>query len=515
MENSGYYLKLKVARFLIAFLSIFLAGNFQSEAYAQLSRLTYGGLTEGGQFGKTLDIHRDYIIIAEPNFTDTILHAGRVHLFKRDANNWIHDGFVDNHNQQPFSHFGHDVSVYQDELVISSPDYGSGKVYFYHRMGSSWALQGELSIPVHLHREVPQIRFGEQIEQEGDWLAITAPGYLGGADSIIRTGAVFIFQRAETSWKFHQMLLPPDLSQSSQFGNDIEFDGQSFLVTAVKGEGGAEKSGVVYLYSLEQNTWNLDYTFINPSSRSHELFGADADIDQTTIVIGAPMHTEDPGFGPVGAVHVFQKINGTWIRTALLEPSDGKRNDLFGLTVAVEAGNIFVGSPRHDEPGKADVGKVYHYVVDHAFWDEKTSYSPFDSDLQAYMHFGGHLGLHDHHLVISSHLMNNALEDSGIAYTTDIELTTGQADDPLTVISFSVSPNPASDLLTITTPGLSENDLSITLYSLGGHAMLQYESTHPAGAFSHSFDITAFPPGCYFAQVKKGNQVSIHKWIKI
>lgn len=516
MKDLQNHLQISTVRTVKVFYSlilgfILLPGIMTS----QLSRLTSGELSRDGHFGRKLDVHNNFICVSEPNFTDTTTHMGRVHLYTREAQVWVHAGIVENPTLKAYSHFGYDLSIHADELVISAPDYGSGKVFIYSKPESTWDQIQELSVPSHLHREIPFIKFGENVEHNESWLAIRAPGYLGNNDGITRTGAVFIYKKDGGLWQFHQMLLPPDLSKSTQFGNDMEFDGTSFLVSAAKGEGGVDNSGVVYLYKLEGSIWALDYTFINPSSRQHELFGADVDMHDNTIVIGAPMHTEDLSVGPVGAVHVYQKFDDTWIRTALLEPSDGKRNDMYGSTVVAEAGNIFVGAPRHDEPGKADVGKVYHYIVENAFWNEKITHSPPPQDAQEHMHFGGTMSLHDHQLAISAHLMNNLLDDSGIAYTTDVEVITGTDEEVLAAQKIMISPNPATDVIHIHLDGIAGPEISFAVYSQDGRAHLRKELTVQSSVLHQAIDVSALTPGIYFLHVMNGNKISLHKWIKI
>ena len=488
-------------------------GHMQS----QLTRLTFDELSQNGHFGREFDIHNDYIIVAEPNFGDTAAthtHQGRVHVFKRDTDTWLHDGVLTGSQTKAYSHFGHDVSMHEDDLVIGAPGMVAGSAFIYSRDGNEWQLVQQLTVPAELHRETPNIQFGDNVELYGDWLVISTPGYLGTTDAITRTGAIFIYKRSGDEWTFHQMLLPPDLSKSTQFGNDIELTSSALLISAVKGEGGTDQSGVVFLYRLEGDVWVPDYTFINPSSRSHELYGADVALEDDIIVIGAPMHTEDISRGPYGAAHVYQRFGDTWIRTAFLQTSDGKRNDMFGATVAIADGNIFIGAPRHDEPGKTDAGKVYHYAVQNALWSEHATYSANGGDLQSHMHFGGHIRLHENRLVIGGHLMNNDLNDSGIAYVTEIETTTATEEDPYSSLELNIHPNPVEDIMYMTVEGEWASSIYITIYSQDGHAVDRQEiSNHPG--LQHSIDVSSLMSGIYFLQANDGSRVSIHKWIKI
>ena len=511
MMNLTQFLARRVALILPA--AILMMADTMS---AQLTRLSFGDLGLHGHFGRELDVHDDHVVVSEPNYSSTTLtHAGRAHVYRRNENTWVHEGTLDNAPTKSYNHFGHDISVHDQDLAVSAPDLGTGTVYMYSRAETVWEQVQQITMPAELYRENPHVKFGENVELTDGWLVISAPGYLGTSDPVIRTGAVFIYKKEGSGWTFHQMILPPDLSRSTQFANDVEINSSYMLITATKGDGGALSSGVVYLYRFEGNSWIPDYTFINPSSRSHELFGADVDIHDNTIVIGVPMHTRDESMGPHGAAHVFQRFGNTWIRTALIEASDGKRNDMFGSTVVVEDGNIVIGAPRHDQPNKADVGKVYHYVVENGFWTEKSTYIPLEEDIQSHIQFGGNLSLHQKQLVISGHLMNNSLEDSGVAYVTDIDLSTANEDPEISSSRLRIRPNPVAEEMRMILDGEWGASIFTTIYALDGRAMLRQEISNPAANASHYLNVSELAPGTYFLHVNDGNRTSIHKWIKI
>lgn len=498
------------------FLAIIAFMIGYSPLQAQMERLTFSNLSLNGHFGREFDIHDDHIIVYEPNFNeDNGTHKGRAHLYKREGDIWVHDGFLDNGLVKAYSHFGYDVSAHASDLAVSAPDMESGRVFVYSRIEPEWQFSQQLTIPAELHRESPHIGFGENVELNDNWLVVSAPGYLGTDDPITRTGAVFIYKKEGASWMFHQMILPPDLTKSTRFGNDIELTSSSILISASKGDGGSAQSGAVYLYKFEGNLWLPDYTFINPASNGHELFGADADMQDDIIVIGAPMHTEDINKGPQGAAHVYQRFGNSWIRTAFIEAADGKRNDMFGSAVTVADGHIFIGAPRHDEPGKADAGKVYHYVVQDGFWSEKTTYLANTEDVQAHMHFGSTLRLHNHQLVVSGHLMNNNLDDSGIAYATQIEAITGSDENHITSAQLSINPNPVKDILSLTLQGEWESSIAMTIYSQEGHLMGRTEILNQPLSRIHTINVTDYLPGIYFIHANDGSKVSIYKWVKI
>ncbi len=481
---------------------------------AQLTRLTHPSPTEHGHFGVDLHIFSSTIAVAEPNYTQNISHVGRVHLFTRNASTWDYGTFILSPVEQPFIHFGTAVTFDDRFLVISAPDLQYGSVYIYAGNGISWTLMQELKLPLEHRQNHLAMRFGEQLKLAGDWLAITAPGYSSSDEDVIRTGAVFIFHFDGQAWTFTQKIMPPDMNAPGLFGEDIEMSSDLLSISAPKGDGGDEGSGVVYLYRLQGLTWNPDFTFINPNSRPNELFGQDVALSDDIIVIGVPMHTTDPAEGPKGGVHVFQRIQSEWVRTAFLEPQDGRRNDMFGSTVVVSDGHICVAAPRYDHNGMADVGKVYVFQVKNGFWTETQSYMAPVVDMQPHMQFGAALHLHQNQLVIGSHLMNNTAEDSGIAYETDLEQIVDTDPNPVAATQILLDPNPARDQLYLHFQHELSTPIRLTIYAIDGKPVLA-QTINNTFANTCSILISALPEGTYFLQTSDGHQTSIQKWIKV
>jgi hypothetical protein len=167
------------------------------------------------------------------------------------------------------------------------------------------------------------------------------------------------------------------------------------VISAPQADGGANASGVVYLFKVEGDQWTHDYTLINPFSKSHEQFGADVDIHNQTIVVGVPMHTSDSGAGPNGGAHVFQKVDNTWLRTAFLTSQNPRRNDLFGQSVAVENGLICVSAPRADNAIFNDVGRVYLFELQSGFWIETRVFESIIISINKIFYLGsGHFALY-------------------------------------------------------------------------------------------------------------------------
>lgn len=484
-------------------------------ATAQLKRLTFEELDENGHFSKNLQVYDASIVLSESNYSNQTIHAGRVHLFSRDGGDWSHTDILTEPDLPDYANFGQELALTSTDLAISAPGIRQGAVFMYTLQEDVWNRQQTLTMPAEVYKEGLHVRFGEDVQISDQWLAISAPGYHGGADPLIRTGAVFVYKKEGESWVFRQLLLPVETSRSIQFAKDIDMSDGYLAVTAPKGDGGSSNSGAVYLYRLDGEAWIPEYTFIDPLSRGHELFGADVELHGNTLVIGVPMYTHDEDTGPVGAAHIFQRIDNTWVRTALITSSDGKRNDMFGATIAIEDGTVVISSPRFDHPYKRDMGKVYVFQVEDGFWTETDALIPPEEDRQEHMMFGAALSMHQSQLVISAHLTDNLLEDSGVAYVTKLNSTVSSKDIEKNSVNVFISPNPATDHLELHVRDEQISDLQFHCYGQDGKLVQLKRLNEPGSSESIEFDISALSPGVYFMHISGSARDMICKWIKL
>ena len=110
---------------------------------------------------------------------------------------------------------------------------------------------------------------------------------------------------------------------------------------------------------------------------SHPGFGADVDIYNDTIVVGAPSGNGGSAgtVANAGRVFVFTANDSMprsekWNHAAVLKASDGGSSDLFGESVAIpNANTIIVGAPGHESSTSADnVGALYVFTGYGANW---------------------------------------------------------------------------------------------------------------------------------------------------
>jgi hypothetical protein len=90
-----------------------------------------------------------------------------------------------------------------------------------------------------------------------------------------------------------------------------------------------------------------------------DSFGNSVAIDGDTIVIGADRFYATTS---IGRAYVYTRSDDVWTEQTILAASDGAPDDGFGISVAIDGGNIVVAALFTDNNGE-DSGSAYVFAV--------------------------------------------------------------------------------------------------------------------------------------------------------
>ncbi|MHC5028114.1 MAG: hypothetical protein ACYTGR_15280 [Planctomycetota bacterium] len=143
-----------------------------------------------------------------------------------------------------------------------------------------------------------------------------------------------------------------------------------------------------------------------------DVFGLSVAIDAGTIAVGA-IWDDDHGFNS-GAVYVCEADGqGGWTEVFKIVPADGDPEDVFGRSVAVHGDTILVGANADDDRG-FDAGAGYVFVRSGDAWIQQAKLLP--SDGAAVDRVGWSVDLDGDTAVLSGHRNDDAGSSSGSAY---------------------------------------------------------------------------------------------------
>jgi len=198
--------------------------------------------------------------------------SGAVYVFRRTSASWVQEAYIKASNADVRHFFGLKVALSGDTLAVgahterSNTRGASGAAYVFRRTGSSWAQEAYLKASNTDRREY---FFGMQVALAGDRLAVgawndssAATGVVGKqANSIARrTGAVYMFRRAGSSWTETAYIEASNTAAGDLFGDEIALSPGTLAVSApsedsaatgVNGDqndDSATDSGAVYLF---------------------------------------------------------------------------------------------------------------------------------------------------------------------------------------------------------------------------------------------------------------------------
>ena len=133
-----------------------------------------------------------------------------------------------------------------------------------------------------------------------------------------------------------------------------------------------------------------------------DQFGWSVDISGHTIIVGAPINSEN-NLIEHGSAYIFTlKREGNkdnWEEKAVLDPKeDGRRNDNFGYAVAIDGDYAAVGSPGIN----SSTGAVYVYKRSGGAWKQQQKIEAADGKKRD--NFGHFVDIFGEHLIVSAYL---------------------------------------------------------------------------------------------------------------
>lgn len=122
---------------------------------------------------------------------------------------------------------------------------------------------------------------------------------------------------------------------NDRFGRALDLDGDVAVV--------AGKNGLFpYVWERIGGSWQEVAQLDPGEALGTVIYGYSVAVSGQIIAVGAP---EDPTAGPRrSAVHIFEKVDGSWIHTARLTVDEDQTNDYFGGSVDLSGDRLVVGA---------------------------------------------------------------------------------------------------------------------------------------------------------------------------
>ena len=291
-----------------------------------------------GRFGHAVAIDGDQIVVGAPEADGADYRAGLAYLYARKDRTWNPQTWF----FAPFGRmgdaFGWAVAVDGDTLVIAAPfeDVGDlpdvGSVYVFERGGSIWLLHQKLTPASPRSSQY----FGFALDIAVDTMVVGAPGRAEARDF---SGSAHVFVRDGLTWRSSQVLS----ADTRTFGFDVCLADDRLAVGA-PGDGHAgPRSGAAFLYERADDQWLMSQRLEAADAKAGDHFGFAVALDRDRLVVGAPADSDD---GPnAGSVSLFAFEGDSWSEQSEVQLSFPVADAHLGHAVALGGDVAIAGIP--------------------------------------------------------------------------------------------------------------------------------------------------------------------------
>lgn len=375
----------------------------------------------GDGFGTSVAIDGDTLVVGAPledssqttitngttaSANNTKTDSGAVYVYVRSGSTWTQQAYLKAPNLDSGDHFGASVAISGDTIVVGAPLEDSnqttitngttgstndtatdaGAVYVFKRTGTAWAQEAYIKAP---NAEAGD-QLGYSVAISGDTIIAGAPfedsvrrtitnGTTASANnSVVDSGAAYIFKRTGTTWAQECYLKSPNGDAGDQFGISVAVDVDTVLVgspfedansqtiangasATASADNTATSSGAVYVFVRSGVTWTREAYIKAANSEAGDQFGQSLSISGDLIVVGAPFEASsqttitngttasaDNTSSNSGAAYVFSRTATVWDELAYLKAPNNGSNDQYGANVAITGSVIAVGAALED-----------------------------------------------------------------------------------------------------------------------------------------------------------------------
>ncbi|MBC8399859.1 MAG: hypothetical protein H8E14_00060, partial [Candidatus Marinimicrobia bacterium] len=193
---------------------------------------------------------------------------------------------------QPFDYFGTDVGISGNNAAV----FGRDSVFFYYTEGENWINSRSWSSNLYSHSTSKHIHLNDDL-------------CIIGCD-LDGNGSFFLLEKTDQNWveQFSYICMENGVHN---FGMNVFLSDSLVLAKAVY-DFFPNARGKVYIFRKQDNTWNLEASFLSPNSSNGDKFGSGLFIDGERAFIGAEIQSIPEVGDSIGAVYEFSYLEGEW-----------------------------------------------------------------------------------------------------------------------------------------------------------------------------------------------------------
>lgn len=346
-----------------AYIFVKTDGVWSQQAYLKAS--TPGA---GDFFGSSVGISGNTAIVGARLENGTYAQSGAAYIFVRTDDVWSQQAYLKASNKAYQDQFGNSVAISGDSVIVGAQfrdDGGSnaGAAYVFTRSAGVWTQQAYLKASNAGAGDC----FGTCVDIAGDSAVVSA---CYEDDIAGDSGAAYVFTRSAGVWSQQAFLKASNAGGSDYFGMGAAIDGDFVIVgasgedsnaTGVDGDPGnnnAADSGAAYIFARTDGVW-IQHAYLKATNTgTGDVFGyAGVDICGDIAVVGAfgeggsatgVNGADDNTAAGAGAAYAYALIGGVWTPLAYLKATNTGAGDRVGIGVATDGATVLVGADEED-----------------------------------------------------------------------------------------------------------------------------------------------------------------------
>lgn len=328
-------------------------------------------ITAGDEFGAAVAIDSDTLVIGSPLEADS---TGAAYIYTKVNGQWVFQARLDASDKETGFRFGDSVAISGSTVVVGSPAHGdssgsffvdpSGAAYVFVRENGTWTQQKTLLGD----NTGDSDNFGISVDIDDDRVVVGARFEAGVGESLMDSGAAYVFGRTGIAWSQEAYLKAPVPKAFDEFGTSVSISGSMVAIGAPLEDGAALNAGAVFLFEKGTSGWLHKVSLRGNDAASNDFFGTSVCLDAERMLIGA-RGADDLEIGS-GAAYIFRNT-GAWLQEVRLKAASPSANAEFGTSVSLSGRRAAIGAPREDATGTG-AGAVWRFSRSPNSWTTGT-----------------------------------------------------------------------------------------------------------------------------------------------
>jgi hypothetical protein len=325
----------------------------ESVGWVQEAKLTASDGAPGDLFGRTVRISGGLALVGAPRDDEAVTDSGSAYVFRYDGSNWQQETRLTAADATVNAQFGESIALAENLVVVGAPRHTgpateSGGAYVFRYDGSAWHQEAQLAGSDAAAYD----QFGESVATDGQVIVVGAPTNNGAA------GAAYVFTFNGAAWVQQARLATSDPAANDFFGWSCALSGDHLLIAAPFKSGAAVDSGAAYMFRRNGVAWFQEAKLTAPDAAAYDFFAWSVGLAGHRAVLGS-FYDDDAGSSS-GSAYVFKHEGDNWVQEVKLTASDAGTGDQFGQSVAISGNEVIVGSP-YDNDGGTHSGSAHIY----------------------------------------------------------------------------------------------------------------------------------------------------------